>query len=98
MTQAYLVIRSAGERSRELCCRLAMMQAGEDAVSVINERPFSDAVRVGFLRGIEVGCPWAPALDGDVLLHSQAIERLLEYTPMAPEGALHVHKLLNLAG
>ena len=94
----FIVVRTVGERSEELRRRFAVTQVGDDAVTVINERPFSEAVRVTFMRGIEAGRRWTLALDADILLHSRAIQRLLELASKAREDVFVVHKLLNLAG
>ena len=52
-----VVIRSAGERTEELCRYLAAQQVPEENVVVIREHPFSRAVLKSFEVGLDFGLP-----------------------------------------
>lgn len=86
----FVVIRSSDERTLALCRRLVVAQVGEDAVKVVRERPFAEAVRATFLCGLEAGRPWTLALDADVLLREHAIVRLLSLAAVAPPNTFVV--------
>lgn len=72
-----VVIRVAGERTADVCRRLAAAERGGGPVIVVAESPFERAVAVTFERAVEAGCGWTLVLDGDVLLRPGAIDRLL---------------------
>ena len=71
------VIRSLGERTTNLCLQLAASQVPEENIVVINEAPFSQAVRKTFECGIERGMPWTLALDADILLNYNSFDFLV---------------------
>ena len=62
------VVRSADERTTELCAALIRRFAPDQNVRVIHERPFSAAVRKGFELGQASGLKWTCCIDADVLL------------------------------
>jgi len=69
ITDVCIVIRSVRERTEELCRRLIIEQGvAQSNVYVVNEAPFSAAMRKGFELGIESGCEWTYCVDADVLL------------------------------
>lgn len=69
ITDVCVVIRSARERTEELCKKLIIQQGIiQSNVSVVNEVPFSAAMRRGFKIGIDSGCTWTYCIDADVLL------------------------------
>ena len=72
-----VIIRSAGERTINLCRRLSEYQIPSQNVFVIQERPFHKAVEVCFKLGIEEKRKWTLALDADILLESHAIENMV---------------------
>lgn len=74
---ACVVIRSAGERTEELCRYLAAQQVVEGNVVVIQEHPFSRAVLKSFQVGLDFGLPWTICLDADVVLHQGAISEMI---------------------
>jgi len=72
-----VVIRSAGERTEELCRYLAAQQVPEENVVVIHEHPFSRAVLKSFEVGLDFGLPWTICLDADVVLRQGAISEMV---------------------
>ena len=74
-----VIIRSIGERTEELC-RLLILEQGvpEENVVLVNERPFSRAMKVSYQTGIDRGLPWTFCVDADVLLSENALSKLLE--------------------
>lgn len=89
-----LIVREAGERTREACLSIVSEQLPRDRVRVLSERPFSAAVR----RGLELAAAerprWLFTLDADVLLTPTAIADLLTLCEAAPPEAFHVKGLL----
>jgi len=82
------VVRAAGERTEAACVAQLRGQLLSDAqLTVIHERPFSRAVTRTFELGIESGRPWLVAVDADLLLLDDAVERAREICgKMAPEA------------
>ena len=74
------VIRSAGERTTEACRALVEEFVPSDQVRVIQEVPFSKAIKKTFQIGAESGKKWTVCLDADVLVYREGIRELLEAT------------------
>jgi hypothetical protein len=89
-----IVIREAGERTREICIELARAQVGADAVEIVAERPFEEALRQCYLAGIRRGRKWTMTLDADVLLRAGAIARLYAEAEAMPEHFAQVEGLV----
>ncbi|HBS28175.1 MAG TPA: hypothetical protein DEB06_01705 [Phycisphaerales bacterium] len=89
-----LVLREAGERTRDACLAVVRGQIDPARVRLLRERPFSAAVR----RGLEIGAAerprWLFTLDADVLLAPRALEELLALCEGAPPECFHVKGLL----
>jgi hypothetical protein len=74
-----VIIRSVGERTTSICQQLIIEQGlPADAVFVVNEAPFSKAMRESFSIGIKEGRPWTLCVDADVLLRPRSIFNLLK--------------------
>jgi hypothetical protein len=74
-----VIIRSVGERTTSICQKLIIEQGlPADAVFVVNEAPFSKAMRESFSIGIKEGRPWTFCVDADVLLRPQSILNMLK--------------------
>lgn len=71
------VIRSAGERTKDLCYRLLCEQLPPENIIVIEEYPFTRALRQCFQVAIAIGRAWTLCVDADTLLRQQAVENLL---------------------
>jgi len=73
------VVRSAGERTKELCYRLLCDQLPPENIVVIEEYPFTSALRKSFQMGIELGRPWTLCVDADTLLRRKSALNLLTW-------------------
>lgn len=95
-----LVIRGAGERTEAACeaiVRRLVTAAGGNPASqmvVVRERPFSKAVRATLELGRDGGRAWVIAIDADVLLLDDAIERLQWVCACADGAAFAITPLL----
>lgn len=72
-----VVIRTAGERTAELCKRLVQSQVNEDQIHVIEEKPFFKAVKKTIEIGSKSSARYLLALDGDILLYPDAVEYII---------------------
>lgn len=73
-----VIIRSVGERTEQLCRELILDQGiPVENLFIINEAPFSAALRKSFEIGLANGLPWTLCNDADVLLRPGAIEQLI---------------------
>jgi len=79
------VIRSAGERTTELCRHLIHSYFPTAELVVIHEKPFAAAVRKGFELGIESGKKWTACVDADVLLFKAETIDFLKFAETLPE-------------
>jgi hypothetical protein len=72
-----VVIRTAGERTTELCKRLVLEQVTKKNVFIVKEAPFTMAVKRTFEIGMENGLPWTMAVDADILLTRDAVKDVI---------------------
>jgi len=75
----FVVIRSAGEATEQLCLSLVKEQVGEGNVKVIREKPFVEAVRKTFTIGLVKNKKWTLAIDADILIREKAIADLVQW-------------------
>ncbi len=87
MTKITVVVRTNGERTIDLCCRLLQEQIDPGYVFVINEKPFFSAVEKTFAIGAGTDTQYLFALDADVLLFRDAIN----YTVSEAERKMNDH-------
>ncbi|HRK82283.1 MAG TPA: hypothetical protein PLZ12_12645 [Saprospiraceae bacterium] len=80
-----VVIRSSGERTTELSYHLANKEVPPQAITIINETPFYNAVIKTFEIGKDVGRKWTLALDADILLRTNAISDLVNLAEGLPD-------------
>ena len=72
-----VIIRSAGERTEQLCRKLIIEQGvSPENLVAIKEVPFSAALKKSFQAGIERGLKWTLCNDADVLLRPGAVETI----------------------
>ena len=81
------IVRSAGERTKELCYRLLCDQLPPENIVVIEEYPFTSALRKSFQLGIELGRPWTLCVDADTLLWRKSLRNLLTWA-LATESCI----------
>lgn len=84
------VIRTAGERTFEVCRKLLLEQVPAEDVEVVCERPFEKALIRTYKIGIERGAQWTMTLDADVLLRDGAVEKLIAEAEALPDECLQI--------
>jgi len=73
-----VIIRSAGERTEQLCKKLIIEQGvSPENLCIVNEAPFSAALKTTFELGIERDLKWTLCIDADVLLRPGAVKNMI---------------------
>ena len=72
-----IIIRSSGERTLHYCNQLLNLQIPEEQIIVIEETPFSAALRKMIQIGTEKGKEWTLCIDADVLVRTDSIKNLM---------------------
>ena len=91
INSATVIIRSVGERTEEVCRALIRAQGVTDnAIFVVREAPFSQAMRTSFRIGLDQARPWTFCIDADVLLRPGSIQRMLELAEQQPENVCEI--------
>jgi len=86
-----VVIRSVKERTEKLCKQLILQQGiSEENVIIIQERPFSRAMQVGYQLGIDRNLDWTLYVDADVLLRDGAIKEMLKMVKKMPSKTMGI--------
>jgi hypothetical protein len=89
-----IVIRSAGERTLEVCYNLIVSQCG-CSIEIVKERPFESALRRSYEIGIQQNSAWTMTVDADVMLRKGAVRALLAAAEAMPrryfqlQGRIH---------
>jgi hypothetical protein len=78
-----IVIRSAGERTLEVCYNLIVSQCG-CSIEIVKERPFESALRKSYEIGIQQNSAWTMTVDADVMLCKGAVRALLAAAEAMP--------------
>ena len=78
-----VIIRSAGERTRDLCHKLLCDQVLRENIVVISEQPFTRALQRSFELGIEMARRWTLCVDADMLLRKTGVQTLLNWAEAA---------------
>ena len=84
-TSFIIVIRSAGERTADLCKKIADTNIGEYQVHVINETPFEEALRVSYDIGMNSEAEWLITIDADVIPREEFLNEISLLTKKVPE-------------
>lgn len=87
------VIRSVNERTTATCEHLIRQVAPPDQVVVMNEQPFSAALRRGFDLGADSGLTWMVCIDADVLVDIEGLQQLLAVAKSVDERIFYVQGL-----
>jgi len=89
--RASIIIRSAGERTGQLCKQLILEQGvPPENLVVLKEAPFSAALKRSFETGIERGLKWTLCNDADVLLRPGAVETMLNLAEQQDERVCEI--------
>ncbi len=86
-----VIIRSAKERTVDLCRTLLTQQVSAQNVQVIQEVPFTAAIKKGFEIGLDYGLPWTLIVDADVLISENAVSELLALAEQEDETMILIH-------
>ena len=81
-----IVMRSANERTAELCASMAIRQVERGSFVIVKERPFEHALRRTYEVGIERGTKWTMTIDADVMLTAGSVAKLLTAAELMPEN------------
>lgn len=73
-----VVIRSVGERTEKACYNTILKQVVKENVFIVNEKPFSEAVRRNFEIGIKQNLQWTLSVDADLILTDNAIKTMVD--------------------
>ncbi len=88
------LVRSAGERTTEWSRQLLAEIFGSENVQVLQESPFSQAVRRGFELGAASGKKWTFCVDADVLVEKKAVLEFLEFADTTADNVFAVQSLI----
>jgi len=75
--EIWWVIRSVNERTLELCIKLLAEISYKNQVYIVNEIPFSKALKKAYESGFSSGLKWTACIDADVLLIDSQIDKFL---------------------
>ena len=89
-----VVIRTAGERTFDLCKKQVLLQVAETDLHIVREYPFEAALRRCYELGIKSGAQWMMTVDADVLLCDNAIAELLSEAIKLPESFFQIEGLV----
>ncbi|MBW7929577.1 MAG: hypothetical protein H3C58_16115 [Fimbriimonadaceae bacterium] len=94
-SEVTVVVRSVRERSEGACVAAVRAQGINEAnIIIINEAPFSKALKSSYLAGMVAGRNWTFCLDADVVLRAGAIEGLIRQALLQPENTCVVQGLM----
>ncbi len=89
------VVRTVGERTTSACVHLLRQVLPEGHVHVINEVPFSRAVRRCFETGIGQGRKWTLVVDADVLVRAAFVAEALLFADRQQANTFVVQGLVH---
>ncbi len=85
-----VVIRGVGERTEHACRALLAHQIRQRNIHLINETPFSNALRKSYEIGIKSRRKWTLVVDADVLASDNIISELFERGESRPKSVFCV--------
>lgn len=89
-----VIIRSAGERTVQACKVLLEEVFPADQIHIIEEAPFSKALRRSLEIGLEEKRPWIACVDADVLINKEGVYDLIKMASNAPVEVFEVQGLI----
>jgi hypothetical protein len=88
-----VVIRSWAKRTEALCCERLSSQVAAANIHIVRKSPFTEAVRETFRVGLQENRKWTLAVDADVVLAPNAVEKLITFAGDADgEDVFHNHR------
>jgi hypothetical protein len=89
-----VIIRSSGERTLSYCKKLLEFQVPEENIIVIEEAPFSAALRKTLQVGIDKEKEWTLCIDADVLVKADVLPCLMESAENADDNIFEIQGLV----
>ena len=89
-----VIIRSAGERTVNLCYEMLTSMFSNEQIFIIEEVPFAAAVKEGLEIGIEQRRKWTMTIDADVLIDNDGLINLFEKAERVPEIFFEIHGMI----
>ena len=80
----FWIVRGAGERTTQLCYELIARIVPEERITLIEERPFTKAIRKTLELGAASGQTWTVVIDADVLIDPPGWKQLLAAARQQP--------------
>lgn len=90
-----VVIRSAGERTTDVCRDLVLQQVPPHRVHMVCDFPFEKTLRRCYEIGIASDAKWMMTLDADVLLRQGAVQDFLNEAEALPLNYFQIEGLLH---
>ncbi len=90
-----IVVRTVNERTTGVCVGLISNLISLPNIIIVNETPFSHAVRKGFERALEAGREWTLIIDADVLIRSNFIYEILQYACLLEQDVFLIQGLVH---
>jgi len=69
----HVIVRAAGERTADYCCKELARQTSDDLVERIELSPFWRTLREGLERGLKSGAAWVMMCDADIIPSPDAV-------------------------
>lgn len=86
------IVRSVGERTTNQCVALLEETfAGKAPIKLLQEQPFTEALRQTMLLGMEMGRKWTFVVDADVLVEPAALLKFLALAQLAKRNTFMLH-------
>jgi len=89
-----VIIRSANERTLPFCRHLLTGMFPEDQIFIVEEVPFSAAIKKGLEIGVDQNRKWTMAIDADVLMHADGVADLFSRAESAPDTFFVIQGLI----
>jgi len=92
--QLVVVIRSAGERTEQLCKKLLSGILDESQIFIIREYPFESVLRKSFQIGIDSKSKWLFVVDADLLILPETLVNVLDEANSEPVEIFHIQGII----
>src|SRR5688500_11028606 len=89
-----VVVRSADERTTDLCSSLLKDFFSGQFIHVLKTSPFSKAIVESWRIGIEAKKEWVLCIDADVLISPHGMQNLLEKADGLPPDTFEIQGLV----
>lgn len=93
VANSHWIIRSAGERTTQICYKLIAEFVPERQIEIVQERPFTAAILKTFERGKIAGKKWTVCIDADVFVYKDGFQKLFEVADSVKKDVWYVQGL-----